>query len=159
MAPQEQSFRQPQSHYSGFRVQTPEYCAPYIAPRHASLPSWLLPSQQHETVYCGPKPSILAFSKGHPREFARLKVALDNLLPEDAKERFKYTSSTLHSRLQILVDHLKYEEALLIVDFYSSSLQPYTDTMNSLTEHYGQPHQLALRKIANLMEAQSIAHS
>lgn len=34
-----------------------------------------------------------------PREFARLKVALENPLPEDATEHIKY---------QILVDHLQY---------------------------------------------------
>lgn len=34
-----------------------------------------------------------------PREFARLKVALENPLPEDATEHIEY---------QILVDHLQY---------------------------------------------------
>lgn len=38
MDPQEQPFYQPQPHYPGFRVQTPEYCAPY---------SRSLPSQHH----------------------------------------------------------------------------------------------------------------
>ncbi|KAK7880872.1 hypothetical protein WMY93_032490 [Mugilogobius chulae] len=99
-------------------------------------------------VYRGPKPTIPPFTKGDPREFARLKVALENLLPEDATERFKY---------QILLDHLKHEDALLIADSYINSAQPYTDTMSSLTERYGQPHQLALRKIADLMESSSIA--
>ena len=98
-------------------------------------------------MYRGPKPKIPDFSKGDPREFARLKTSLDNLLPPDATERFKY---------QILVDHLKFEEALLIADSYTNSATPYTDTMASLTEHYGQPHQLALRRIADLMEAPSI---
>ena len=105
------------------------------------------PCRQTEYVYRGPKPKIPDFSKGDPREFARLKTSLDNLLPPDATERFKY---------QILVDHLKFEEALLIADSYTNSATPYTDTMASLTEHYGQPHQLALRRIADLMEAPSI---
>lgn len=100
-------------------------------------------------MYRGPKPTIPAFSKGVPREFARLKITLENLLPEDATEHFKY---------QILVDHLKYEEALLIADSYTNSLQHHTGTMNSLNEHYGQPHQLVLRTIADLMEAPSITH-
>lgn len=59
-------------------------------------------------------------------------------------------------KYQILVDHLKYEEALLIAYSYTNSPQPYTETMASLTEHYGQPHQLALRKIAELMDAANI---
>lgn len=102
---------------------------------------------QQEPVYRGPKPSIPFFTKGDPREFTRLKIALDNLLPADSTERFKY---------QILVDHLKFEEALLIADSYTNSRQPYSDTMASLTEHYGQPHQMALRRIAELMEAPSV---
>lgn len=148
MARQQESPRHPEPHHSVPGVQTPEYCAPYTPQRCESLPEELQPSHHHETVYRGPKPTIPAFTKGDPREFARLKVALENLLPVDATERFKY---------QILVDHLKYEEALLIADSYTNSLQPYTDTMTSLIEHYGQPHQLALRKIADLMEAPNIA--
>ncbi|XP_065144932.1 uncharacterized protein [Paramisgurnus dabryanus] len=129
------------------RPQTPGYCVPYTPQRCESLPEELQPSPHHELVYRGPKPTIPVFAKGDPREFARLKIALENLLPVDATERFKY---------QILVDHLKYEEALLIADSYTNSLRPYTDTMTSLIEHYGQPQQLALRKIADLMEAPNI---
>uniref|UniRef100_A0A8C6TVN5 CCHC-type domain-containing protein n=1 Tax=Neogobius melanostomus TaxID=47308 RepID=A0A8C6TVN5_9GOBI len=51
---------------------------------------------------------------------------------------------------------LKHEDALLIADSYINSPQPYTDTMASLTERYGQPHQLALRKIADLMESPTV---
>ncbi|XP_026110661.1 uncharacterized protein LOC113084551 isoform X2 [Carassius auratus] len=145
---QKESPRHPEPHHSVPGVQTPEYCVPYTPQRCESLHEELQPSHYHETVYRGPKPTIPTFTKGDPREFARLKVALENLLPVDATERFKY---------QILVDHLKYEEALLIADSYTNSLQPYTDTMTSLIEHYGQPHQLALRKIADLMEAPNIA--
>lgn len=56
---------------------------------------------------------IPVFTTGDLREFARLKVALEKLLPEDATVRFKY---------QILVDHLRYVEALLIQDSYTNSL-------------------------------------
>ncbi len=102
---------------------------------------------QREKVYRGPKPTIPDFTKGDPREFARLKISLDNILPEDATERFKY---------QILLDHLKFEDALLIADSYTNSKRPYSDTMASLAEQYGQPHQLALHHIADLMEGLSI---
>ncbi|XP_077361612.1 uncharacterized protein LOC144006574 [Festucalex cinctus] len=128
-------------------VQTPVYSNPYTPPRCGSEPRKHPPTTQLERVYRGPKPTIPSFTKGDPREFARLKVALENLLPEDATERFKY---------HILVDHLEYEDALLIADSYTNSIQPYTDTMNTLTEQYGQPHQLALRKIADLMESSNI---
>lgn len=62
-------------------------------------------------------------------------------------EMFKY---------QVLCDHLKFEEALLIADSYSNSSFPYSDTMASLTKHYGQPHQLSLQRIAELMEEPAI---
>lgn len=83
----------------------------------------------------------------NPREFSRLRIALENLLPHDASERFKY---------QILVDHLKSEDALLIADSYSHSRYPFTDTMAALNQQYGQPHQLALQRIAELMDGPSI---
>lgn len=73
-----------------------------------------LPSNQ-ESTYRGPAPTIPNFVKPDPREFSRLRIALENILPADATERFKY---------QILVDHLKLEEALLIADSYCNSLYP-----------------------------------
>ncbi|KAI3373427.1 hypothetical protein L3Q82_022037, partial [Scortum barcoo] len=78
-----------------------------------------------------------------PREFARLKLALDNILPLDAPELFKF---------QILTDHLKCEEALLIADSYSHSPFSFSDTMRALTELYGQPQHLALKRITKLMD-------
>lgn len=104
-------------------------------------------SPHQEKIYRGPTPTIPDFTNGDPREFARLKVSLDNLLPEDATERFKY---------QILLEHLKFEDALLIADSYINSIRPYSDTMMSLAEQYGQPHQLALRRIADLMDEPTI---
>ena len=102
-----------------------------------------------ERFYRGPTPTIPDMNHANPREFNRLKIALENLLPTDASERFKY---------QILVDHLKPEEALLLADSYSNSRHPYTDTMAALTLEYGQPHQLALQRIAELMDGPSIVH-
>lgn len=80
-----------------------------------------------------------------PRQFSRLRIALENLLPHIASERFKY---------QILVDHLK-EEALLIADSCCHSRYPFTDTMAALNQQYGQPHQLALQWIAEMMDGPS----
>lgn len=59
-------------------------------------------------------------------------------------------------KYQVLCDHLKFEEALLIADSYSNSLFPYSDTMASLTKHCGQPHQLSLQSIVELMEKPAI---
>ena len=68
-----------------------------------SVHSRLWFSHQREKVYHGP----CIYQRGSEREFARLKVALENLLPEDVTERFRH---------QILVDHLKNEKALFIAD-------------------------------------------
>lgn len=54
------------------------------------------------------------------------------------------------------MDHLKFEEALLIADSYLNSLYPYSDTMASLIQHYGPPHQLALWRIAELIDGPTI---
>lgn len=111
------------SHY----VPTPGYTVPYTHPwttsarpqRSPADSSADLPAQhqghrseshsphRQETIYCGPKPRIPDFNRDDPRQFARLKLALKNLLPAHATERFKF---------QILVDHLKLEDALLIAD-------------------------------------------
>lgn len=93
--------------------------------------------------YGGPTPTIPDFSHDDPREFARLKLALDNILHES----FKF---------QILLDHLKLEDALLVADSYSHSRTPFSDTMRALTDMYGQPHQLALQRITNLMDGPNI---
>ncbi|KAK7944873.1 hypothetical protein WMY93_000601 [Mugilogobius chulae] len=112
-----------------------------------------IPAMQHEQsfmterTYKGPVPSIPNFTRRDPGEFARLKIALNNLLPEDSTELFKF---------QILMDHLKLEDARLIADAYLNSPTPYTDTIAALTEKFGQPHQLALQKIAKVMDSPDI---
>ncbi|XP_052405908.1 uncharacterized protein LOC127951863 [Carassius gibelio] len=97
--------------------------------------------------YRGPTPKIPLFIRNDPMEFSRLKLALTNLLPADASELFKY---------QILVDHVKLEEACLIADSFINSPMPYTDTMIALTEKFGQPHQVALKRIAAVMDSSEV---
>ncbi len=65
--------------------------------------------------YRGPASKIQFLVHNDPMEFSRLKLALTNLLPTDASELFKY---------QILVDHVKLEEACLIADSFINSPQP-----------------------------------
>lgn len=77
-----------------------------------------------------------------------MKIALENTLPASATERYKF---------QILTEHLKLEEALLIADSYSHSQNPFTRTMAALDQQYGQPHQLALQRIAELMDGPNIS--
>ena len=47
----------------------------------------------------------------------------------------------------------------LIVDSYSNSKHPYTDTIATLDLHYGQPHQLALQNTVELLDGPSVAGS
>lgn len=67
-----------------------------------------------------------------------------NLLPSKVTELFKY---------QILVQHLKLEEARFTADAFLNSPTPYTDTMTALHDTFGQTHQLALKKIASILES------
>ncbi|RXN37457.1 guanine nucleotide-binding subunit alpha-12 isoform X2 [Labeo rohita] len=115
---------------------------PYGLP--ATRPGWQMNVNRQETTYRGPQPTIPDFIHRDPGEFARLKLALGNLLPEDATELFKY---------QVLVDHLKLMEARLIADSFLNSPTPYSDTMAALTERFGRPHQLALSRIAAVMDS------
>ncbi len=97
-----------------------------------------------EKEYRGPVPKIPLFIHRDPMEFSRLKLALTNLLPRDV---FKY---------QVLVDHLRLEEACLIADSYINSTKPYSDTMAALNEKFGQPHHVALKRIAVVMDSPEI---
>lgn len=115
-----------------------------------SLPSRLPQDKNSVTSglsYYGPRPTIPNFSSRDPSEFARLKISLGNLLPHDATELFKY---------QVLVDHLHLEEAKLIADAYLNSPVPFSDTMDALNDKFGQPHQIALRRIAAVMDSPDV---
>ncbi|KAI3377067.1 hypothetical protein L3Q82_000276 [Scortum barcoo] len=129
-------------------------CNPQQLPSRSWMqppPSGLFPGRNSsvtESGYYGPRPSIRNFSRRDPSEFARLKLSLENLLPPEATELFKY---------QVLVDHLQLEEAqLLIADAYLNSPTPFSDTMAALNDRFGQPHQIALRRIAAVMDAPDI---
>ncbi|CAI5660547.1 uncharacterized protein LOC106097744 [Oreochromis niloticus] len=132
---------------------------PPLKPLPAPTPSPPTPfsaSQMHrpsglaaapDMTYRGPRPSIPKLTRRDPGEFARLKMALENLLPPESSELFRY---------QVLLDHLHLEEAKLIADAYLHSATPFSDTMNALNDRLGQPHQLALRRIAAVMDSPDI---
>ncbi|CAM4720871.1 unnamed protein product [Leuciscus chuanchicus] len=105
----------------------------------------VLPSS--ESVYHGPPPTIPKFTRPDPSEFTHLRISLENLLLPDGNELFKY---------HILVDHLKLDKAKMIADAYLNSPTPFTDTMSALCEKYGQPHQLALRRIASVLDSPDV---
>ncbi|KAL0146787.1 hypothetical protein M9458_057908, partial [Cirrhinus mrigala] len=99
--------------------------------------------QLRETAaeYRGPKPSITYLVHKDPSKFARLKLSVHNVLPEDASELFKF---------QIL-DHLQLEEAKLIADSFLNSPYPYTVMMAVLTEKFGDPE--AFKRFALQVQA------
>ncbi|KAL0186159.1 hypothetical protein M9458_017829, partial [Cirrhinus mrigala] len=131
--------------------QLPEFMVPTQDQRRPAYAEYssdhLLPSSTQEKIYRGPAPTIPCLTSPDPREFSRLRIALENMLPDDVTERFKF---------QILTDHLKLEEALLVADSYSNSRFPFSNTMKALNKMYGQPHQLALLRIAELMDGANI---
>lgn len=59
-------------------------------------------------------------------------------------------------KYQILVDHLKFEEAKLIADSHLNSATPYTDTMSALHERFDQPHQIVLKKITSVLDSPDV---
>lgn len=150
--------RQPPAHRTGVPTRTWSQLSQYEPPRavYSQLHSpWQTPQYAHpvaspaaqERTYRGPQPTIPDFCSRDPSEFTRLRIALENLLPPDATELFSY---------QILLDHLKLEEARLIADSFLNSPYPFSDTMAALNERYGQPHRLALQKIAQVMDSPDI---
>lgn len=103
-------------------------------------------STWRKTYHCL-TPRIPPLTSSDPRQFMRMKIALDNELPEDATERFKF---------QILTNHLKCEEALLVADSFISSTQPYTEAMKMLTNMYGQPDRIIIQQIRALVDGPDI---
>lgn len=79
-----------------------------------------------------------------------MKIALENLLPDDATERYKY---------RIRTNHCQCEKASLVADSYCNPSQSNTDTMLTLTKMYGQPHKLAVQQTAELMDGPNIRSS
>ncbi|KAL0192021.1 hypothetical protein M9458_010317, partial [Cirrhinus mrigala] len=116
--------------------------------RSGYRPTQLRVPPSQESTYWGPALTIPNFVRPDPREFSHLQIALENIPPVDATERFKY---------QLLVEHLKIEEVLLIADSYCNSLYPFSNTMEALNQQYGQPHQLALQRIAELMDGPNVS--
>lgn len=99
-----------------------------------------------KTYHC-PTPRIPPLTSPDPRQFMRMKIALENVLPQDATERFKF---------QILTNHLKCEEALLVANSFISSMQPYTEAMKVLTNMYGQPDRIIIQQVRALVNGPDI---
>lgn len=73
-----------------------------------------------------------------PEEFAMLRMALTNLLPEEETEKYKY---------HIPLDHLHLVSARRMALAYANDPQPNS---SALDQKYGQPHHLVLREMATI---------
>lgn len=95
----------------------------------------------------GPRPSIPHLTSPDTREFLKMRIALETAVPKDATERLKF---------QVLVEHLKYEEASLVAELHRHSRSPYTDTMCTLTKMYAQPHKVAMQRVGELVDGPDV---
>lgn len=102
-----------------------------------------------KTSHC-PTPRIPPLTSPDPRQFMRMKIGLENVLPQDATERFKF---------QILTNHLRCEEALLAANSFISSMQPYSAAMKELTRMYGQPDRILTQQVRALVNGPDIQTS
>ncbi|CAM4638688.1 unnamed protein product [Leuciscus chuanchicus] len=109
-------------------------------------PEYLVP---HRPLHAVPQPKIPDFVNDNEREFANLKLALDNLLEPHAEldEKYKY---------HILLEHLKLPEAQMIGQSCRHHPYPYSAAMQALQLQYGQPHQLAQSEIAAILTAPEV---
>ncbi len=109
-------------------------------------PEYLTP---HCSVHAAPRPKIPDFVNDNEREFANLKLTLDNLLEPHAEldEKYKY---------HILLEHLKLTEAQMIGQSCHHHPFPYSAAMQALQLQYGQPHQLAQSEIAAILTAPEV---
>lgn len=98
---------------------------------------------QPRSIYGVPKPKIPDFTTDSEKEFANLKLALDNLLEPypELTEKYKY---------HVLLEHLKLPEAQMIGQSCRHDPFPYTAAMQALQLQYGQPHQLAHSQLSSL---------
>lgn len=125
---------------------------PHVAP--PNFPEIQPNIARQKIIYRGLQPTIPDFTCRDPGAFACLKLALNNLLPGEATELFKY---------QVLVGHLKLIDARLIADSFLNSSTPYSLHIYPLQIHpqplvnsSGRPHELALTKIAAIMDASNV---
>ena len=97
-----------------------------------------------------PVPSLPDLVSDSEREFAELKMAMDELLNT-------HTELSEHYKYRVLLEHLKLEEAQLIAQACRHYTQPYTEAMLALQYQYGQPHQLAQSEIAIILNSPALA--
>ncbi|GAA6111776.1 uncharacterized protein LOC113091249 [Tachysurus ichikawai] len=103
----------------------------------------------HRPLHAAPQPKIPDFVNDSEKEFANLKLALENLLEPYAEldEKYKY---------HILLEHFKLPEDQMIGQSCRHHPYPYSAAMQALQLQYGQPHQLAQSEIAAILTAPEV---
>ncbi len=121
--------------------------APQLMPAQPAAPSG--GSIPQRMLYSPPKPKIPDFTSDSEREFANMKLALDNLLEPypELTEKYKY---------HVLLEHLKLPEAQMIGQSCRHHPYPYSAAMQALQLQYGQPHQLAQSEIAAILTSPDV---
>ncbi|XP_025760072.1 uncharacterized protein LOC112844660 [Oreochromis niloticus] len=94
-------------------------------------------------VYKLEGPSFPDLSREDEMQYRMLRMALTNLLDPHETEHFKY---------HVLLDHLKVDQAKRLALAFSYAPDPYTQAIKALDERYGQPRQLALKELKNILE-------
>ncbi|KAL3999531.1 AP-5 complex subunit zeta-1 [Sarotherodon galilaeus] len=94
-------------------------------------------------VYKLEGPSFPDLTSEDEIQYRLLRMALTNLLDPHETEHFKY---------HVLLDHLKVDQAKRLVISFSYAPDPYTQAIKALDECYGQPRQLALKELRNILE-------
>lgn len=106
-----------------------------------NTPPTVVPSRQlwrppdrsihQQALHAIPQPKIPDFVNDNEREFANLKLALDNLLEPhmELDEKYKY---------HILLEHLKLPEAQMIGQSFRHHPYPYSAAIHALQVQYGQ---------------------
>ena len=119
--------------------------------RHQSHPPMNRDHHQNtwyqEQTHRGPLLGIPDLIKPDPREFLKLQRALEDSLPPQAPESFKF---------RILQEHLKFEEASLLAESYVNSTRPYSKTMRALKEQFGQFHEVVSQSLDEIMSGPNI---
>ncbi|XP_057679968.1 uncharacterized protein LOC130908509 isoform X2 [Corythoichthys intestinalis] len=144
-------FYSPQHYQPGHRPPLPP--PPVVSSNYSAAPPQLPTHQvttasvcdgQPRSIYGVPKPKIPNFTTDSEKEFANLKLALDNLLEPHTEltEKYKY---------HVLLEHLQLPEAQMIGQSCRHDPFPYSATMHALQLQYGQPHQLAQSEIAAIL--------
>ncbi|KAK7912857.1 hypothetical protein WMY93_013068 [Mugilogobius chulae] len=129
----------------------PAMAPPLMAPPSVVPPATALAytAPYEPPLYGAPKPTIPDFSTDSERDFANLKLALDNLLNPYVQLSEKY-------KFHVLLEHLKLPEAQMIAQSCRHHPEPYTAAMQALQLQYGQPHQLAQSEIAAILTSPDI---